>query len=65
MRIDSKEVIEKNTGAVWNKKGMSIDIIIDPIIAFLVCEIAHRFFQLRRINHVPYNIFDLGYKIVT
>ena len=27
LRSDSKEVIEKNTGAKWNKRGMNIDTI--------------------------------------
>ena len=31
LRNDSKEVIEKNTRAIWNKRGMTIDTIIDPL----------------------------------
>ena len=30
MRNESKEVIKKNTGVVWNKQGMTIDTISDP-----------------------------------
>lgn len=44
MRCDANEAIEKNTRVVWNKKGMSIDTIIDPIIAFSVHVMAHKFY---------------------
>ena len=30
LRSDTKETIEKNTGARWNKRGMTIDTITDP-----------------------------------
>lgn len=42
MHSDAKEVIEENTGAIWNKRGMSIDSILDPLIAFVVRVIAHK-----------------------
>lgn len=45
MRSDAKETIEKNIGVVWNKRGMSIGIILDPLIAFAVRLIAHKLFQ--------------------
>ena len=33
---DSKDVIEKNKGAKWNKCGMTIDTIIDPLLDFYI-----------------------------
>ena len=36
MWSDAKEVIEKNIGVVWNKRGMSIDTILYSIVAFAV-----------------------------
>jgi hypothetical protein len=44
LRSDSKEVIEKNTGAKWNKRGMTIDTIQDPLVEFFVRVIAHKFY---------------------
>ena len=44
-RIDSKEVIEKNTGAIWNKRGMIIDTFTYPLIKFVVRIISHKFYQ--------------------
>ena len=32
LRSDSKEVIEKNTGAKWNKHGMTIKTITNPLL---------------------------------
>ena len=32
LRSDSKEVIERNTGAQWNKRGMTIEIIKYPLM---------------------------------
>ena len=61
---DSKEVIEKNTGAVWNKRGMTIDTIIDPFLNFIVRVISHKFYQSSRLNSVPFIAVDVGYKIV-
>ena len=63
MRSDSKEVIEKSTGAVWNKSGMPIDTITDLLIEFAVKVISHKFYQSRRLNSVPYTTMDVGYKI--
>lgn len=45
MRSDAKEVIEKNTRVMWNKRGISINTISDPLVAFVVRFIAHKFFQ--------------------
>lgn len=44
MCSDAKELIEKSIFVVWNKRGMSINIILDPLIAFVVRVIAHKFF---------------------
>ena len=44
IRSDSKEIIEKNTRAVWNKRGMTIDTIINPLVEFAVRVIAHKFY---------------------
>ena len=45
IRSDSKEIIERNTGVVWNKRGMTIDTITNPIVEFVVRFIAHKFYQ--------------------
>ena len=36
LRNDLMKVIEKNIGAIWNKRGMTIDTIIDPLIKKVV-----------------------------
>ena len=59
-----KNVIEKNIGAMCNKRGMTIDTIIDPLICFVVRVIAHKFYQSSRLNNVPCIAVDVGYKIV-
>ena len=64
MRSDAKEVIKKNTGALWNKRGMIIETITDPLIAFVVRIISHKFFQTSRLNSVSCISIDVGYKIV-
>ena len=64
LRSDSKEVIEKNIGAMWNKRGMTIDTITNPLINFVVRVIAHKFYQSSRLNSVPCIAVDVGYKIV-
>lgn len=64
MRSEAKEIIERNTGAVWNKQGMTIDTITYPLIAFAVRIIAHKFYQSRRLNSAPHIAIDMGYKIV-
>ena len=43
LRSSAKETIEKNTGAKWNKRGMTIDTITDPLINFVVRVISHQF----------------------
>ena len=64
LRSDSKKMIEKNTRAMWNKRGMTIDTITDPLINFVVRVISHKFYQSSRLNSVPYITMDVGYKIV-
>ena len=64
LRSDFKEVIEKNTREKWNKRGMTIDIVIDPLLNFVVRVISHKFYQFRKLNSVPYIAMDVGYKIV-
>ena len=64
LRRDSKEMIEKNTGAFWNKTCITIDTIIDPLINFSIRIISHKFYQLSRLNSVPCIVVDVGYKIV-
>ena len=63
-KSDSKEVIEKNTRAVWNKRGMTIDTITDPLLNFVVRVISHKFYQSNRLNSVVCIVVDVGYKIV-
>ena len=41
MRSEVKDVIERNTGDVWNKQGMTIDTITDPLIVFSIRIIVH------------------------
>lgn len=64
LRSDSKKVIERNTGAKWNKRGMAIDSIHDPLVEFAVRVIAHKFYQSSRPNSVPCIAVDVGYKLV-
>ena len=64
IRSDAKEVIEKNTSAMWNKRGMTIDTIMNPLIDFAVRVIAHKFYQLSQLNNIPCVAIDIGYKMV-
>ena len=64
LRNDSKEAIEKNIGAKWNKRGMTIDTIKDPLVDFSIRIISHKFYQSSRLNSVPCIEVDIGYKIV-
>ena len=57
-------MIEKNIGAVWNKRDMTINKITDPLVEFFVRVISHKFYQSSRLNSVPYIVVDVGYKIV-
>ena len=59
-----KETIEKNTRARWNKRGMTIDTITDPLVNFVVRVISHKFYQSSKLNSVPCIVMDVGYKIV-
>lgn len=42
MRSDAKETIEKNRCAIWNKRGMLIGTVSDPLIALILKLIAHK-----------------------
>ena len=64
LRSDSKETIEKNIREKWNKRGMTIDTIKDPLVEFVVRVISHKFYQSSRLNSVPCIAVDVGYKIV-
>ena len=64
LRSDAKEAIEKDTGAKWNKRGMTIDSIQDPLVDFAIRVIAHKFYQSSRLNSVPCIAVDVGYKLV-
>ena len=44
LRSDKKEVIERNTGAKWNNRGMTIDTIIEPLLDLAVRIISHKFY---------------------
>ena len=44
MWSDTKETIKNNIGVLWNKRGMCIDTISDPLVAFVVRLISHTFF---------------------
>ena len=54
LRSDLKEVIEKKIGAKWNKRGMKIDIIVDPLLNFSIKVISHKLYQSSILNSVPY-----------
>ena len=47
-----------------NKRGMTINMIIDPLVAFDVRVISHKFYQSSRPNSVPCIAVNLGYKLV-
>lgn len=64
IKYDSRELIERETDATWNERGMSIDNIQDPLVEFAVRVIGHNFYQSSRLNSVPCMAVDLGYKIV-
>ena len=64
MRSESKEVIEKNTSVVWNKRGMTIGTITDLLIDFVVRVVVHKFYQWSGLDSVPCIVVDGGYKIV-
>ena len=64
MHCDAKGTIETKINIVWNKRGMSIDTIKDPLIEFLVRVISHKFYKSSRLNSMPYIVVDLGYKIM-
>ena len=64
LRSDKRETIEKNTGAKWNNRGMTIDTITDPLLDFAVRVISHKFYQSSRLNSVPCIAVDVPYKMI-
>ena len=64
LRSDKREAIEKNIGAKWNNRGMTIDTIKEPLIDFFVRVISHKFYQSNKLNSVPYIAVDVAYKLV-
>ena len=64
IRSYSKEIIEKNTGAIGDKHGMTIDTITNPLVEFVVRVIAHKFYQSNKINSIPCVAVDMSYKMV-
>ena len=64
LRSDKRETIEKNTGAKWNNRGMTIDTITKSLLDFFVRIISHKFYQSSRLNSVPCMAVDVAYKIV-
>lgn len=58
------EIIKKEIGAKWNKCGMIIDSIFDPMVEFLVRVFTHKFYQSSILNSVPCIAMDLGFKII-
>ena len=64
LRSDLKELIEKNTRVVLNKRGMIIDTIIDPLINLSLRVISHKLYQSSRLNSVTCIDVDVRYKIV-
>ena len=60
LRSDKREAIDKNTGAKWKNRGVTIDTIKDPLIDFVVRVISHKFYQSSRLNSVPYIAVDVA-----
>ena len=60
LRSDKREAIEKNTGAKWNNRGMTIDTITEPLLDFSVRVIFHKFYQSSRLNSVPCIAVDVA-----
>ena len=64
IRSDAKDILKKNTGAQWNKRGMTIDTIMNPLTDFTIQVIAHKFYQSRKLNNMSCVAIDIGYKMV-
>ena len=45
LRSDKREAIEKNTGAKWNNRGMTIDTITEPLFDFATRFISYNLYQ--------------------
>ena len=63
-KSDKKEIIEKNTGAKWNNRGMKINTVKDPLVDFSMRVISQNFYQSNRLNNVPCIAVDVAYKLV-
>ena len=59
LRSNAKETIEKNIGAKWNKRGMTIDTITNPLVNFAVRVKSHKFYQSSRLSSVPCIVVDV------
>ena len=64
LRSDKRETIEKNTGARWNNRGMTIDTVKDPLLDFSMRVISHKFYQSSRLNSMSCIAVDVAYKLV-
>ena len=64
LRSDKREAIEKNIGAKWNNRGMTIDTITEPLLYFTIRIISHKFYQSSRLNSMPCIAADVAYKLV-
>ena len=64
LRSDKRETIEKNIGAKWNNRGMTIDTITNPLLDFSMRVISHKFYQSSRLNSVPCIAVDVAYKLI-
>ena len=64
LRSDSKEAIERNIGAKWNKRVMTIDTISNTLLDFAMRVISHKFYQSNRLNSVPCIVVDVAYKLI-
>ena len=43
---------------------MTIDIVIEPLLEFIVRVISHKFYQSTRFNSVPCIVVDVAYNLV-
>ena len=53
LRSYKREAIEKNIGAKWNNRGMTIETITEPLLEFSIRIISHKFYQSSRLNNMP------------
>lgn len=64
LRSDKREIIEKNTSAKWNNRGIKIDTIKESLLDFAMKIISHKFYQSSKLNSVPCIAVDVAYKLV-